>query len=1189
MVSYRDEAPLSPAQRAVLFDAAPRMLVAAGAGSGKTRLLVAYFVHALLDQGVPLDELAAVTFTRKAGAELAERIRQELTRCGRPDLARSIDDAAIGTIHGLCRRLLVRRSLAAGVDPAFGILEADTASLVKKDVSTQAWSRVVEEATEDELQVLASREDGLRRLMLSLYDRLRGLGHNVPQVHIDPGEEEVVAGAALAEVCERALAAAQQLPKIGVALQSDLAKIVSCLDLVRGSSAQPSRERTVAGASALFPSRRTPSAEEWLAPVRDALARYRCVLAERELAPVVAVTNKLLAVFHERYESYKAARGVLDFADLELRAAGLLSAGKGAAGRAGAAATRVGATTMGAAAPAGAATAEGPVLASHVLVDEFQDTNEVQCAIIDGLHSERLLLVGDERQSIYGFRGADVDVFRRREEAADLSQHRLDTNYRSRPELLTFINHLFSREGFFGDGRFNPLLPGREPETGSRPLEGEGDPPAHPRDARTPGDSPASTEILVVERTAAGDGAETEELAAQQAEAYAVAERVRRLVDEEGWHRGDIVILLPALTEVARYQDALLAQGLDVYVVRGKGYYSQDEVADVTALLQLLVNPHDDLSLLTVLRSPLVNVSDDCLYLLGRAARGARARSLWDVLRAGRLFPAGALPSEDGQRLQDFLAHLDELRSRVGRPGLSRLIDDALTACDYDLCLLAAPHSKRRFANVRKLMRMAADYEDLEGPDLRGFVTLMGSLGDMGDDEGNAPSLAEGEDVVRIMTVHQAKGLEFPAVVLAGLCSDPPVYRPPEILTGTDGGMAALLKVSDNDPDRPCWGPAADIIAEQRARRAEEDVRLLYVAMTRARDRLILVGARKADDKPEAKRIGRIVTALGLTAPPAAGSAVPLEDIDAVVLGVAPVPADPEAAPSAAVESRCGPTTAEAPCLLDLPHPSNMPAQVSFSSLAAYERCPRQFYLERTLGLGRPAWRSSTGRTADDDSEPEPQEGREALVDDIERASGLDVGLLVHALLERLDLAGARPTHEDLRSLAHELSGAEGLSLPAGADERALSLVAAFWDSPLAGSPCLASAEREAPFFFVQNGIAIAGVMDLLLRGDNCWLIADYKSNALNGRSPAEAAAGYTTQSLVYCLAALKAGVPAARMELLFLEKPGDPVVFEFAQNDRAELESRLNDVLAGIEVGDFGAKVGAGCEYCGVKDLCAR
>ena len=523
----------------------------------------------------------------------------------------------------------------------------------------------------------------------------------------------------------------------------------------------------------------------------------------------------------------------------------------------------------------------------------------------------------------------------------------------------------------------------------------------------------------------------------------------------------------------------------------------------------------------------------------------------------------------------------------MGRPGLSRLIDDALTACDYDLCLLAAPHGKRRFANVRKLMRMAADYEELEGPDLKGFVALIGSLGDMGDDEGNAPSLAEGEDVVRVMTVHQAKGLEFPVVVVAGLCSDPRRYQAPEILVGSDGRMAALIKV-DKDPDQPCWGPAQDIINDQQRRKAEEDVRLLYVAMTRARDQLILVGARKFDDKPESFRIGRILTALGLT-PPEAGVTVALEDIHAVVVGVAPVPVtdDESLAPGVPVGSEPR-RVAEAPCLVDLPGPGIATRQVSFSALAAYDRCPRRFYLERVLDLGAgqpvPRVRTLSGPDAADADTASPEE---TVLDDAEVHSGVEVGILVHGLLERLDLAAGQPAESILRARAEEVASEKGLTVPAGAVERAISLSAAFWEHPLAGAPCLTGALREAPFFFVHEGVAVSGVMDLLLQDRHRWLVVDYKSNALNGRSPDEVAEAYSLQAAIYCLAALKSGAPAVRMEFLFLERPSEPVVFEHQAQDLVALELRLEMALAGIKAGDFCPRRGPACGTCLVEGLC--
>lgn len=1166
MVSYREEASLSRDQRAVLFDDAPRVLVAAGAGSGKTRLLVAYFVHALLDEGVPLESLAAVTFTRKAGSELAERIRRELAVCGRLDLARSVDGAVIGTIHGLCRRLLAEQALKAGVDPSFGVLEADAEKLVKEEVSKQAWEHVVETTGEEELAVLAARGRSLLGLVVSLYDRLRAAGHESPRLHIDPGPPETAARAALAQAYDEALAEAHALPKRGPALEKDLATMVSGLQWLERTATGRTPEGTVAATSAFFPTRNTSSAEPFLAPVRTAVSRYRCALAGEELRPLLAVVNKLLAVFHTTYTAYKEARGVLDFADLELRARAMLGVGLDPRSPA------PGATGLGRL--GGGKLGRPPGSLERVLVDEFQDTNELQCTIIDGLGADRLLMVGDERQSIYGFRGADVEVFRRRQEATEPGQHRLDTNYRSRPAILAFVNHLFSRGAFFGGDRFKLLVAGRDLGT---------EPEAKARDVRF------TTEVLVAERTAEAEG-EVAVIDIRPAEAYAVAERIRLLVDEEGWQRSQIVVLLPALTDVNVYQDAMLARGLDVYVVRGKGYYSQDEVADVKALLQLLVNPHDDLSLLTVLRSPLVGVSDDCLYLLG-AARGRRSRSLWEVVREGR---AIHVDEPDRQKLLAFAARLDTLRGRVGRPGLSRLIDEAVTACDYDLCLLAAPEGKRRFANLRKLMRMAADFEALEGPDLAGFVSLIGSLGDLGDDEGNAASLAEGEDVIRVMTIHQAKGLEFPVVVLAGLGSDPRKENPESIVVAADGRAGAFVLGAESryETDLPHWGPAPEILAENRLRQAEEDLRLLYVAMTRARDRLVLVGARKSGERPDAHRIGRIVMALSPAATPAPGEFIPLDDIHAAVIGVAVSPA-PFAAP--VIGTTASSATAEPPCFLAVPQPGAATRQVSFSGLAAYERCPRQFYLERVLGLGpeQPALARPAEQVGGEHADGFP-EREEVLLDHEERTGGRDVGLLVHALLQQIDLTSGRPAVARLREMGEHVAAESGLDLPAGAIERAAELAAAFWESPLAREPGVVTALREAPFSFVKDGVSVQGVMDLVLQGDDRWCIVDYKSNALGGRAPIEVAQSYRLQAAVYSLAALRAGAPEVRMEFLFLERPGEPVIFESRQDDQAGLETVLADALTGIRqerfpAGDGRSPAGGGqaCAGCPVADLC--
>ena len=1173
MVSVIDGMKLSEVQREALFDERSQVLVSAGAGSGKTRLLVAYFVRALIEEGIPVDRMAAVTFTRKAAGELVSRIRQSLEECGRADLARALDSATIGTIHGLCRRLIGDRSLDAGVDPAFRVLEAEAAKLLKSQISRLAWEAVAEKADEATLEVLATRPRSLQMDVVALYDRLRGMGFERPRLDIPASPSDSGAEAALITAVREALAAGEAVAKPGAALLDSLGKLRSCLSWLEMSTSLDERAADLDATNAFFPSRKTSSMESWFAPVREALTRYRQVLAGVRLGPVVDAMNVLLAEFHERYEAHKQEQGLLDFNDLELRARALVEAANSGG--------------------------SGPIMPGcRVLVDEFQDTNEVQCGLIEGLGAERLLMVGDKHQSIYRFRGADVNVFSDRErrlEAGGYEQtggvHRLTVNYRSRQSVLAFINTLFSHLTFFGT-EFDTL------ET-----------PAADKATETvaPGSTPGrpAVEVVVAQRLEAPENGGSRP-AMQEAEAQVVADRIRRTVKEEGRRQRDVVLLLPAQTHVESYQRALMARGLDVYVVRGKGYYAREEVTDIVSLLRVLLNPHDDLALLAVLRSPLVGLSDDGLYILGQQGRRQRS-SLWEVARDGGPDPLG---DSDRDLLAAFIQKLAQMERRVGRPGLARLIEDALEACDYDLCLLAAPDGGRRFANVRKLMRIADDFEALEGPDLAGFVRTVQSLDDLGDDEGSASTLAEAADVVRVMTVHQAKGLEFPVVVLAGLGSDVRCDTPSEFVVGEDGRVGVFLKGSKNstyETQDLYRGPAAEIVGALHVNEREEDNRLLYVAMTRAEDRLVLVGARPQNDNLEKCRVGRIVVALGLSALPNEGERVALEGLDAVVETVAPPTVDP-AAEIAAAGGRPGvledvglvapgpvggPATAAAGPPVSGGSTATGVRQVSFSALAAYHRCPRRFYFERVLGLATlpahaPVSRRTPGLTRHD-SDDDQVVPDETPLDEEEQLAGRDVGLLVHALLERMPLEAGRPAAERVRAAALDLLGETELQLDPDHLDRSVALTLSFWDSPVAEVWSHAAATREAPFFFAVGDVMVSGIMDLVLQGEDPWRIVDYKTNALRGRSPAGLAAGYELQMVTYCLAALLAGAPSVQMDLVFLERPGDPVTVRHAQEAVASLLGRLGRALQGIERGEFPMLQGEQCSWCPVAHLCAN
>ncbi len=1098
---------------------------------------------------------------------MVTRIRTSLEECGRPDLARLLDLATTGTIHSLCRRLVKDRALESGVDPACVVLEADAADLLKQEVGRLAWEAFVERAGEAELQVLALEGEGLRREMISLYDRLRGLGYDHPRLSIHAEVSEEPARLDLIRSAGAALVAGAALPKRSKTLDGDLSALTACLAWLEqdppcgASSGVVSPVGSCLRASArFFPSRRTPAMEPYFVPVREALTRYRRALAKMYLEPLVGTVNALLAEFHALYSTRKQEQGLVDFTDLELLARDLV--------------TR----------PGEGGPAVSPQSGTLLLVDEFQDTNELQCSILEGLLTTRMLMVGDERQSIYRFRGADVDVFRHRQAELEASGeqgaaagacaeavcagapvHRLDVNYRSRPEVVAFINRLFAHTDFFG-GRFVPLQP--DPAR-SAAADAEGRP---------------SVEVVVAHRGpwTADDCA----MPLQDAEAVAVAGSVRRLVDEQGWQQRDIVVLLPAQTHVGRYQEALLAEGVDVYVVRGKGYYSQDEVADVVSLLRLLVNPHDDLALVSVLRSPMVGLSDDGLYILGRAGRAMRADSLWKAVQAGAPESLGAV---DRSLLGDFLGRLSGLRRRVGRPGLARLIDNAVSACAYDLCLLASPGGRRRYANVRKLMRLAAEFEAVSGPDLAGFVDSLRSRDDLGDREGSAPTLTEGEDVVRVMTVHQAKGLEFPVVVLAGLGSDVPRGSFPAFVIGGDGRMGVFLKGSQHKTYEEadlCWGPADDIAAQERTRDEEEDVRLLYVAMTRAQERLVLVGGGPKTGQAVVGRIARIAGALGLDAVPAPGEAVLLEGLDAVVRGV-----DSTAEARRRGHEQDGESESESPPSFEgrpvacpqfietLPR-FGLYRQVSFSALAAYQRCPQQFYLEHVLGLKL---------TGEEPVREEDDAGtwQHSLLDPEEQHAGRDVGLLVHALLERAPATGEAPARAALLDEAEEWRRRTGVHLSREALERAVELTSAFWLSPVAAGLSAPSARREAPFFFAQAETVVSGIMDLVFVDNGCWYIVDYKTNALSGRSTSELALEYRLQGVVYRLAALRAGAPAVQMDFVFLERPSDTVMVRSSPEDMPLLADELDEALAGLRQGRFPATNGENCGRCVVASLC--
>src|SRR4029453_11444095 len=442
-----------------------------------------------------------------------------------------------------------------------------------------------------------------------------------------------------------------------------------------------------------------------------------------------------------------------------------------------------------------------------VLVDEFQDTNRLQCELIDLLATEDLFFVGDEFQSIYRFRHADVEVFRERREASG-GVLALTENYRSRPEVLQVINHLFSSDFAYS---FRP--------------------PSAPGGFEDPAFGPA-VELLVTDKSTYKDtGTDW-----RAAEAKHVAARVKELVDSGEATPGEIVLLFAAGTDARLYEQALRELGLPTFRATGRDYYHQQQVVDLLGYLRLLHNRYDDEALVTVLASPFVGVSNDGLVLLRRAAP---KRPLFTAVE--KSLPEG-FSERDARLLQAFRQRYDRLTGLTGNVGLERLCEQIVVEHDYALAVLAQWDARRRYANLRKLARLARSYEELRGPDVEGFVRFVSEQDAARVKELEAVAEEEGAGAVRLLTIHAAKGLEFKVVVVADAGRERMPTRGEEIICLPDGRFG--FKVVDPLTGNRLAAFSYDAVrsAEEAADEAER-LRLYYVAMTRAIDRLIVAGS----------------------------------------------------------------------------------------------------------------------------------------------------------------------------------------------------------------------------------------------------------------------------------------------------------------------------------------------------------
>lgn len=868
-------------QQAAIDSRGQSLLLAAAAGSGKTAVLVERIIRRLLDADHPIDitELLVVTFTKAAATEMAQRVGAALTAAlaegENPAIERQLallPSAHISTLHSFCQDVIRQYFYTIDLDPAFTIAGEEELNLLRHTVLEDLLLSYYEDEEKSQtLYPLADMfgndrgDDLLMETVIRLYTFSRSMAW--PDAWLDAGAKayEIAPDAAIDDQpwCAPVKQQIRRILAEGARRYDGLAKIIDSqpsfspvadaiaserlalheaaeqqlwhdlerftrriefgrLKALRKLSTEEKdlwdqcktirngvkKDITESVQEAYFSS--TP--DEWLAGMRD-------------MAPVMKGLVAVTKDFAKAYRAAKKEKGWIDFNDLEHFCLQILLDP---------------ASTPDQPVPSAAAKELAATFA-EVLIDEYQDTNGVQELIMRLVSKDHnRFMVGDIKQSIYRFRLADPTLFlqkyttfSRNDEAAERCID-LSRNFRSAPNILDAVNAVFAQimtkdDAGMDYGPREMLYPGRDmpadPQWVGGPIE------AH----------------LVLTDTDDTDGEETENLTAFEKECRFIGSRIAQLKEKQPLvQRKDgtmeplsyrhIVVLLRSMSGKADVLlEALSAAGIPAYAEQNGGYFAAIEVQIMLALLECIDNPEQDLPMAAVLRSPMVGMTEGALAEL----RLSGADTLWQNVPA---YIASLQDVAERSRLQRFADHLDQWRTFSRRQGVAELIQRIYHDTAYYTYVGGMPGGTARQANLQALYERARQYEDAGFRGIFRYLQLIHKMQDEQLDLAPAKVLGEREDVVRIMSIHKSKGLEFPVVIIGDMTKSFN-RKDMQSLVLTHNTLGIGLKQYD-----PKWqllyptGIWQGIAAQLRFESTAEEERVLYVAMTRARDKLILVG-----------------------------------------------------------------------------------------------------------------------------------------------------------------------------------------------------------------------------------------------------------------------------------------------------------------------------------------------------------
>lgn len=1040
------------------------LLVEASAGTGKTHAIVETIVEVCVRRvpRLPLTRVAAVTFTEKAAGELQDRVRRRLAgivaspeetdaaRGAARESLEEIDRAQVGTIHAFCASLLRERPIEAGLVPAFRMLLPEASAALARAVWDEWWREEVAERPAGALGTALRRglklvggeeETTIAALAADLYDkRSRVQDARLPDA--DPGRHGARARAWLPRL-DALIAGARTA---GHRVEETLLRVREWIERLPADFEGLAAAAEVAPKISFAGTRSLPEVAEW----RDAdydpfVARLASVRDEPMLVDLLRRLASEPAGYLDAVARRKRRESLLDFDDLLLAARHLLRS-------------------------SGAARSHFRGRYALIVVDEFQDTDPIQMEIVLRLaHAEgggeewtglapepgRLLLVGDPKQSIYRFRRADLETYTLVRDLMGSDRETFVANRRSVAPILAWVNAVF------GEAMAPPVRAFEAPYSRVEPW---GDRPSPPGKRIVYLDPPPDWRADERKWRAA----EAQAIAAFLSEAIAGASLP---VGDDGRpaRAGDVAVLVRANDGIGTLQEAVTGAGLDAVVDGGLDFFRREEPAAALAALRALDNPHDTIALYAALKSFLFAISDEELFL---AREGGAA---FDYRRAG--LATGVL-----RDALELFAGLH--RERDERPASETILD--LFAATGALVKARARRvgGLQAGANLHQLVSLA---RGLEGSAASFGEVVRGLLSIGRTDLSEPRAFEESPDAVRILTVHKAKGLEFPVVVLAGFGSTGHGSADGLLVPRREGEWGASIKRGR----RTIASPDFDLLQAADEERAEAEIRrLLYVAATRAEDWFVLSRWRNVTESKKGPSDTFERTSLALLGPVALSG--PLEGL---------------------VERRA-----------TYPPPRRRQPRPRKEDRAAAERlrgeieeiAARPSRLARTRSA---LLRRAGGPRAGSEDRP----AYEHFPAD-EPSVAARIGCAVHRAMEIAVRGEEKSSAVARAALEWELGAHRHPEIEAMVDT-------------LLRHGLVASAARRIPEFPVlfrspEDGALVEGKIDLLVEGPGGWTIVDYKTDRIDRLGSAGAVRahfeGYRPQLSEYAAALSLLGVPVA-------------------------------------------------------------